>query len=206
MGVLRVGVVEDNDLDFYALRRGLAARRLSRWVDGQDLLRALKEDPGLLAGVDVLLLDLGLPVTDGVQVARTVRALGGNELSIIVLCGALPPPAITRQLEEVIDEIRIKPANRRDLAALNDRLDELTAVLEVCDGALPVSRVQNLATLSVGGGVAGLLPREARQRQPHRPRKHGLLVKWPNQRVCDQLGRLTRLTDVTGVFGGAGVC
>lgn len=129
MTELRVGVVEDNDLDFFALQRGLEpTKSLQRWTDGEDLIRSLLADADLLTNLDVLLLDLGLPGIAGVHVAHTVRRTpGGADVKIVVLTGAQPSPAMRRELEPVVDEIRTKPTNRRQLAALDLRLDALAA-------------------------------------------------------------------------------
>lgn len=129
MSDVRIGVVEDNDIDFYALQRGLGpAKMLRRWTDGEDLIRSLLNETGILETLDVLLLDLGLPGISGVHVAQTIRRTpGGANVKVVVLTGAMPPPAVQRELEPLVDEIRTKPANRRQLSALDLKLDELAA-------------------------------------------------------------------------------
>lgn len=129
MSLLRVGVVEDNDVDFYVLQRGLSdVAELRRWPDGESLIRSLLDDLTTLEQLDVLLLDLGLPGIHGEHVAHTIRrARGGDTLPIVIFSGAPAPARVRQSLEQVVTSFEVKPSSRRALAAFAERLAAVVA-------------------------------------------------------------------------------
>src|SRR2546421_9478872 len=78
---MRVLVIEDDDAVRAALRRALL-------LGGYEVVQAPTGEEGLLRAQndvpDAIVLDLGLPDIDGVQVCRTLRA-GGNRTPILIL-------------------------------------------------------------------------------------------------------------------------
>ena len=137
MTSFRVGVVEDHDVDFYILQRGLAdIAELRRWTDGESLIRSLLDDLTTLEQLDVLLLDLGLPGIHGEHVAHTVRrARGGATLPILIVSGAPAPPRVRESLKSVVTGFEVKPSNSRALAAFADRLAAVVAAARSTAGA-----------------------------------------------------------------------
>lgn len=122
-----VGIVEDNDIDFYTLRRGLGAiAELERWTRGEDLIAAILRGPETLARLDLLLLDLTLPGIDGVHLAHTIRTSpGGHELPIVMLTGSDDPQSISRATAADVAAYEIKPRNRAQLSDLAQRITDL---------------------------------------------------------------------------------
>ncbi|MBO9531809.1 MAG: response regulator [Solirubrobacteraceae bacterium] len=112
-----VGMVEDNPDDVAAFRRGFGkVADLRIWESGEALLASILEESTLLADLDLIFLDLGLPGIDGVHVAHTIRsAPGGNELPIVVLSGSQAESDIVRALEADVTEYEVKPNSLRDL-------------------------------------------------------------------------------------------
>ena len=61
----RIGVVEDNAFDVEVFRRAFAPLgALERWPNGEAFAQAQVAEPSLLATLDLLLVDLGLPGID----------------------------------------------------------------------------------------------------------------------------------------------
>ena len=72
---------------------------------------------------DVIVLDLGLPVMDGWQVARHLRAdPATRDLCVIALTGHATGEARQRALDAGVDSYLVKPCNPDDLLAEIDRL------------------------------------------------------------------------------------
>lgn len=128
---LSIGLVEDNDEDFYALKRafGTVGGAVVRWPRGEALFKAILDDADLLGDLDLLVLDLGLPGSiDGVHIAHTIRgAPGGADLPIIVLSGSAAEPDIERALRAGVTEYEVKPGSYHDLKALVGRTVALIA-------------------------------------------------------------------------------
>ena len=84
-----VAVIEDSDEDYFALRRALAGSRgeLTRYRDGDSALAHLREPNAPWPAV--LLLDLNLPGTSGLDVLRALRSEPGlRRLPVVVLSGS----------------------------------------------------------------------------------------------------------------------
>jgi two-component system response regulator ResD len=112
MGTIRVLIAEDDR----AIRE-LLVHHLERdgftpveAADGQSTLRAARE------GVDLLLLDIGLPGVDGFEIARTLRREGRN-VPIVMLT------ARTDEVDRVVgfelgaDDYVVKPFSPREVVA-----------------------------------------------------------------------------------------
>src|SRR5438270_2771328 len=110
---MRVLVVEDDVEVRQALRRALL---LDRWEvllaeDGQEgLLKAQTDVP------DVIVLDLGLPDFDGVQLCRSLRA-SGNRTPILMLTARVEISDRVAGLDAGADDYLVKPYDVSELQA-----------------------------------------------------------------------------------------
>ncbi|MCX6390414.1 MAG: response regulator transcription factor [Actinomycetes bacterium] len=110
---LRILVVED-DLEIASvLQRMLRAAGLDA--------RAAYDGPAALDDVrtfkpDVVLLDLGLPGIDGVEIARRLR-IEGNDVPIIAVTARDAPESRVEGLDAGADDYVLKPFNRDELLA-----------------------------------------------------------------------------------------
>jgi CheY-like chemotaxis protein len=102
-------------------------------ADARDALQAFLEDEGhrvttaedghrglelaqALGGLDVALVDIGLPKLDGYEVARRVRANpAGRTLRLVALTGYGQPADRQRAIEAGFDAFLVKPVDPSDL-------------------------------------------------------------------------------------------
>ncbi|MBN1238326.1 MAG: PAS domain S-box protein [Gammaproteobacteria bacterium] len=112
----RVLVVDDNADAAEGLRLilDMKGHRVEAVHDGPAALKAFEAfDP------DVVLLDIGLPEMDGLEVARRMRALpGGDRVALYALTGWGQDKDRQRALESGFDDHLTKPVNAARLAAL----------------------------------------------------------------------------------------
>lgn len=110
--VARVLVVDDEPQLLRALRINLAARRyeVDTADDGESALRTAAARPP-----DLVVLDLGLPDVDGVEVIRTLR--GWTEVPIIVLSGRAGSADKVHALDAGADDYVTKPFSLDELLA-----------------------------------------------------------------------------------------
>ena len=104
---LRVLVAEDNPdaRDVLQLALEQMGHHVEPCGDGQAAIaRALSEKP------DAMVIDLGLPGTDGFEVARAVRGALGAAVRLVALTGYGQPEDRERALAAGFDELLIKPA------------------------------------------------------------------------------------------------
>ncbi len=116
---MRVLVIEDDDAVRDALRRALL-------LAGYDVLQAANGEEGLLHAQgdvpDAIVLDLGLPDIDGMQVCRTLRS-SGNRTPILMLTARAAVEDRVDGLEAGADDYLVKPYDVRELRA------RLTAIM-----------------------------------------------------------------------------
>jgi CheY-like chemotaxis protein len=68
--------------------------------------------------VDVALIDLGLPGTDGYEVARRIRAtIAGGHIRLVALTGYSDDVSRRTASEAGFDDFLVKPADASDIAA-----------------------------------------------------------------------------------------
>jgi CheY-like chemotaxis protein len=95
----------------------LLLRLCGHQVEGaKDSLEGLKK--ALAWGPDVVVLDIGLPVLDGYEVARRVRAALGGRVVLIALTANGEPKHRRRALEAGFDHHLTKPADTGELLRL----------------------------------------------------------------------------------------
>lgn len=119
MDATKVLVIEDDESVRQALRRALV---LDGWEvavaeDGGTGLAALNSEPP-----DVIVLDVSLPDTDGLEVARTLRS-EGNRTPILMLTARVEVPDRIAGLDAGADDYVLKPY---DVGELQARLRALT--------------------------------------------------------------------------------
>ena len=110
---MRILLVEDDDLLAAGIRDTLErALYAVEWVpDGAQALAALKSNT-----FDLVVLDLGLPKVDGVEVLRKVRGEGGT-VPVIVLSARDTAPDRVLGLDAGADDYLVKPFDVDELLA-----------------------------------------------------------------------------------------
>jgi two-component system response regulator MprA len=110
---MRALLIEDDDAVRAALRRALL-------LDGWEIALAVDGQEGLLqaetARPDVIVLDLGLPVIDGLEVCRRLRSTG-NRTPILMLTARDAIADRVEGLEAGADDYLVKPYDVRELRA-----------------------------------------------------------------------------------------
>ena len=109
----RVLVVEDDEDIALALQRSLRMEGYEVRIAGNGTV-ALDEAHAFLP--DLLILDLGLPGLDGVEVAKTLRK-GGDDVPILVLTARDGVDARVEGLDAGADDYLVKPFERQELLA-----------------------------------------------------------------------------------------
>jgi DNA-binding response OmpR family regulator len=109
----RVLVVEDDDAIAQVLQRSLRMEGYDVRIAG-DGVAALDEVHAFLP--DLMILDLGLPGLDGVDVAKTLRR-AGDDTPILVLTARDGVEARVEGLDAGADDYLVKPFERQELLA-----------------------------------------------------------------------------------------
>ncbi|HEV8550176.1 MAG TPA: response regulator [Polyangiaceae bacterium] len=68
--------------------------------------------------LDVALIDLGLPGTDGYEAARRLRSLGGAHVHLVALTGYSDATTRLRAREAGFDDFLVKPTHTEALAGV----------------------------------------------------------------------------------------
>ncbi|MGC9220462.1 MAG: response regulator transcription factor [Solirubrobacteraceae bacterium] len=110
---MRALVIEDDDAVCQAVRRSLL-------LSGYEVITAADGEQGLLALAetipDVVVLDLGLPKLDGIEVCRRLRAIG-DHTPVLMLTARDAVEDRVAGLEAGADDYLIKPYDVRELRA-----------------------------------------------------------------------------------------
>ncbi|KRE64230.1 two-component system response regulator [Arthrobacter sp. Soil736] len=107
---MRIGVVEDDDGVASALVDALTANRIAaeRMSRGADILTRHPD-------FDLVLLDLGLPDMDGIEVLRNLRQV--SAVPVIILTARDDERSVVRGLRNGADDYLVKPARMTELLA-----------------------------------------------------------------------------------------
>ena len=110
---MRILLVEDDELLGAGIRDALVRGHCTvEWaLDGGKALAALRAGE-----FDLVVLDLGLPVVDGMGVLRSLRA-GGGLTPVLVLSARDTPPERVLGLDEGADDYMVKPFDVDELLA-----------------------------------------------------------------------------------------
>jgi two-component system, OmpR family, KDP operon response regulator KdpE len=156
---VRVLVVDDEPPIRRFLRTSLAAQGydVTEAADGAGALDAMRRRPP-----DVLILDLGLPDIDGLEIIRRLRG-GGTTTPIIVLSSRVDQAGKVEALDLGADDYVTKPFGVDELlarirAALRHRLQQQGEHPMFRSGDLVVDLVRRVVT--VRGAEVKLSPRE----------------------------------------------
>lgn len=141
---LRVLVVEDDSRVSALITTILAEAGFSYLTVADTAARAASAIRS--ATPELMLVDLGLPDRDGVELIRQVRSEGHLALPILVLSSATGPERVLAALEEGADGYLFKEDLRGGLAS---------ALREVARGGLPLSRGAARAVLGRLRGLGG---------------------------------------------------
>lgn len=133
-------IVEDEERIASFLQRGLAKQGFEAVVagTGEEAVRLARQ-----GGIDLILLDLGLPDRDGVEVLAELRE-GGQTTPLIILTARDDVPSTVEGLEAGADEYVTKPFSVEDLIS---RIRNRLRIVEA-DGLL---RANGIALDLVGG-------------------------------------------------------
>ncbi|MEJ2867962.1 response regulator transcription factor [Actinomycetospora sp. OC33-EN08] len=107
---MRILLVEDDDRVAAALRTALGRQQIEveRLATGRDVVAHL-------AGIDVVLLDLGLPDVDGIDVCRRIRAAGDTPVIVVSARGEVDDRILG--LHSGADDYLVKPYDAGELLA-----------------------------------------------------------------------------------------
>src|SRR6201985_584668 len=159
MTPLRVLIVDDEPPIRRFLRTALSAQdyRVEEAGDGEAALDFLKRNP-----VDLVILDLGLPGMDGLEVVRRLRAKG-SAIPIVILSSRDDEAGKVAALDLGADDYVSKPFGVEELsarvrAALRHRLQQAGEKPLFKSGDLSVDLVRRIVT--VRGAEVKLTPRE----------------------------------------------
>ena len=108
----RVLVVEDDEAIAQVLQRSLRMEGYDVKIAG-DGVTALDQAHAFLP--DLVMLDLGLPRLDGIEVAKTLRR--GDDVPILVLTARDAVEARVEGLDSGADDYLVKPFERQELLA-----------------------------------------------------------------------------------------
>lgn len=132
---LRVLVAEDNEINALLLTRTLERFGCSAvWArDGGEAVRLIEETrSGKAPGFDLALLDVRMPVLDGLTVARRIRAaetaLGSDRLPIVAVTANTSENDRREALAAGMDDCLAKPLSRQQLRGLIGRLSQSRTV------------------------------------------------------------------------------
>ena len=140
----RIGILEDNDRisKLYATMLGYVGHTVTIYADAHECLRALhifdvssdyalpqeaSQDP-LLLPIDALIIDLHLPVMNGIEVLRALRASLHAGILPLILCTAATDVEISQAFS-------IAPH-----AALVEKPFKLQKLITAISGVLPTSQ------------------------------------------------------------------
>jgi two-component system, OmpR family, KDP operon response regulator KdpE len=159
MNPLRVLIVDDEPPIRRFLKTALVAQdyRVEEADDGEAALEFLKRNP-----VDLVILDLGLPGMDGLEVVQRLRE-AGNTTPIIILSSRDDEAGKVAALDLGADDYVSKPFGVEELsarirAALRHRLQQEGEKPLFRSGELAVDLVRRIVT--VGQAEVKLTPRE----------------------------------------------
>lgn len=153
---MQIAVVEDDDGVGDALVEALTSHghRPIRMRRGADLLLAHRD-------LDVVILDLGLPDADGLQVLRQLRAV--NDVPVVILTARGDERSVVRGLRGGADDYLVKPARLAELLARVDvvtqrrrALSESSRIVRTCDVVVDLEARE----VEVGGEPVTLTPKE----------------------------------------------
>lgn len=166
VGAERIGILEDDLQLCKVMRRFLESQRyaVAEYRSGAQALEAIAAD-----AIDLLLLDLGLPGEDGIEILQRLRA--ASLLPVLIVSGRAETFAITRGLDAGADDYVTKPIAMDVLGArvrsLLRRTSQAAGARER-RGSLhdlrfgPVTiDIQHQRIVGAGGSI-GLTEREAR--------------------------------------------
>ncbi|KHJ72002.1 MULTISPECIES: response regulator transcription factor [Rhodococcus] len=153
---MQIAVVEDDDGVGDALVEALTSHghRPIRMRRGADLLLGHRD-------LDVVILDLGLPDADGLQVLRQLRAV--NDVPVVILTARGDERSVVRGLRGGADDYLVKPARLAELLA---RVDVVTQRRRALSESSRIVRAGDVVVdldareVEVGGEPVTLTPKE----------------------------------------------
>jgi CheY-like chemotaxis protein len=119
---LRVLVVDDNPVNLLVAKR--LVQQLGHEVvlaeNGAEAVRCVEAGP-----LDLVLMDCQMPLMDGLEATRAIRAGPAAGVPVVALTASALPEERQRCLDSGMDEMLTKPVQRRELEELLRRLADL---------------------------------------------------------------------------------
>lgn len=114
-GEVKILIVEDHPLNRLVLMEMLASLGFvaEEAFDGKQALAAFSAKY-----FDVILMDCHMPVMDGLESARLIRKLGGRQPMIVGVTADAMAETRTKCLQSGMNEVILKPLNKRELAKI----------------------------------------------------------------------------------------
>jgi CheY-like chemotaxis protein len=103
----RILLVDDNEVNLLIATEmlGAAGLHVTAAEDGEQAVRRVRDEP-----FDLVLMDMQMPVMDGLQAARVIRSMPGREhLPIIAMTANALPADRQRCLDAGMDDVLTKP-------------------------------------------------------------------------------------------------
>lgn len=112
-----------------ALRRATRLQVIAETADGEETIAFLRRQlPGRSGHEprlpDLLLLDLRMPVKDGFDVLKWLRAQHLDGITVVVLTDSMQPDHIHRALELGADLFQVKPRHQPECVAMVQALEQ----------------------------------------------------------------------------------
>jgi PAS domain S-box-containing protein len=124
---INVLVVEDNSINRLVVREMLrqGGNNVDEAHDGEQGVAMASR-----RSYDLILMDISMPVLDGVEATRMIRAVEapGHHVPIVALTAHALPEEITRFREAGLDDVLVKPISRESLAEIVRRLAGSSAI------------------------------------------------------------------------------
>jgi len=155
-------IVDDNQINVIVLQRQLDSLNCAALVarNGQQAVDIVRER--LAEGrspIDAILMDLHMPVLDGLGAAKAIRALEAEHSRRLRELGARPVPIITVSADNLANVgVACQEAGMQDYLRKPFALDDLRAVLVQYVGAIVVSTDNDSDAAELAGSTAPTPP------------------------------------------------
>lgn len=161
---IHILLAEDNDVNRMLVSRMLAqaGHRIDEAVDGDEAVKAVQRRT-----YDLVLMDMQMPVMDGIEATAAIRAMGGEKaaMPIVALTADAVPEHRARYIEAGLDDVLLKPidwsALNRTILRASRRGGGAGAAASANGGEAELDAVPVFDSARVRSAVGGLPPARA---------------------------------------------
>jgi CheY-like chemotaxis protein len=126
----RVLLVDDNDINLRLIMTLMKKRKVTTIDTAQNGREAVDAAERMMPGYDLIFMDMSMPVMDGFEATRAIRALERNRddyvpAKIIAFTGLSSSRDKSRALESGVDLFLTKPASLKEISRLVDEWENL---------------------------------------------------------------------------------